>query len=171
MENKAPIGIARNMAIIASILLIGLMTLLFSDLLDKQNNPNQNVSLSVDSDGNRAIRLTRNAFGHYVASGAINGTEALLLLDTGATEVSVPEALARRAGLKRGAQVPVSTAAGVSYVHRTQIKELRLGPLIQRDVPATINPHMAGDEVLLGMSFLRHLTFTQQGDTLILDVP
>ena len=171
MADKAPIGIARNMAIIAAILLIGLMTLLFGDLLDRQNNPNQAISVSVDGNGNRTVRLERNAFGHYVASGEINGADVEFLLDTGATEVSVPEGIARRAGLKRGAQMPVSTAAGVAYVYHTRIEELRLGPLIQRGVSATINPHMPDDEVLLGMNFLRHLKFTQQGDTLILEAP
>ena len=36
------------------------------------------------------------------------------------------------------------------------------------DVKAHISPSMDGDEVLLGMSVLKHLDFNQQGDTLTL---
>lgn len=33
---------------------------------------------------------------------------------------------------------------------------------------ASLNPGMADDQVLLGMSVLKHLEFTQRGNTLIL---
>jgi len=34
------------------------------------------------------------------------------------------------------------------------------------DVQAGINPHMKGEEILLGMSFLRNLSITQENNTL-----
>jgi aspartyl protease family protein len=37
-----------------------------------------------------------------------------------------------------------------------------------QQVRASINPNMQGNEVLLGMSFLKHLEFTQRGDSLTL---
>jgi aspartyl protease family protein len=36
------------------------------------------------------------------------------------------------------------------------------------DLPASINPNVNDDIILLGMSFLKHIEFTQRGDTLIL---
>ncbi|PKO62837.1 MAG: TIGR02281 family clan AA aspartic protease, partial [Betaproteobacteria bacterium HGW-Betaproteobacteria-17] len=45
---------------------------------------------------------------------------------------------------------------------------LAFGPFDLRGVPASLNPGMGGDQVLLGMSVLKHLEFTQRGDTLIL---
>ncbi len=43
-----------------------------------------------------------------------------------------------------------------------------MGNIELRDVPAGIAPGMGMDQVLLGMSFLKHIEFTQRGDTLIL---
>ena len=34
--------------------------------------------------------------------------------------------------------------------------------------PASINPGMADNQVLMGMNVLKHLEFTQRGDTLVL---
>jgi len=36
------------------------------------------------------------------------------------------------------------------------------------NVSATIAPGLRGNEILLGMSFLKHIEFTQRGDMLIL---
>ena len=46
---------------------------------------------------------------------------------------------------------------------RVALGGVRLG-----GVRAHINPHMSGEEVLLGMTFLRHLEFVQQGRKLTL---
>jgi aspartyl protease family protein len=40
--------------------------------------------------------------------------------------------------------------------------------MVVRNVPASINPGMHDMEILLGMSVLKHVEFTQRGDTLIL---
>ena len=47
-----------------------------------------------------------------------------------------------------------------------QLGALQLGP-----IRASINPHDSSGAVLLGMSFLRHLDFSQQGNTLTLKYP
>ena len=51
------------------------------------------------------------------------------------------------------------TANGRIEVYSTLLREVNLGG---------INPHMPGDEVLLGMSFLKHLDFSQRSDQLLL---
>ena len=43
-----------------------------------------------------------------------------------------------------------------------------MGDIELRDVQAGIAPGMGIEEVLLGMSFLKHIEFTQRGNTLIL---
>jgi len=48
---------------------------------------------------------------------------------------------------------------------------VRLGSIVLRDVRATILPGMTGDEVLLGMSFLKHLKLEQQGESLKITLP
>ncbi len=49
-----------------------------------------------------------------------------------------------------------------------QLDSVGVGGIEQYHVSAAISPGLEGDEVLLGMSFLKHIEFTQRGDTLIL---
>jgi aspartyl protease family protein len=93
------------------------------------------------------------------------------MLDTGATDVSIPAEIAGRVGLERGRVVHYRTANGTVPAWQTQLDEVRLGPLRLGPVDASINPHMQGEAILLGMSFLRHLDFSQQGNTLTLRYP
>jgi len=116
----------------------------------------------------RELTLQRNRFGHYVASGNINDTPVVFLLDTGASDVSVPENLARQIGLKRGRPMMYQTANGTITVFATRLDKVDLGGIVLRQVRASINPNMQGNEVLLGMSFLKHLEFSQRGNTLVL---
>lgn len=150
------------------LLLLGVLTLLFNDWLDSKRNPNQQVRLQNGVDGVPEIVLERNHQGHYFASGSINGQPVEFLLDTGATQVSVPASLAGTLGLRQGTAVSAETANGVIVVYATRLESIQLGDIVLQDIPATINPSMTGSAVLLGMSFLRHLEFTQRGNTLTL---
>lgn len=150
------------MTVLAWIVVLGLLAALFSGWMDKLNNPNQEVSTIMRADGVREVVLKQNRSGHYVASGAINGQPVTFLLDTGATSVSVPANVAERLGLERGVPLRANTANGVITTYATRLDRVRLGEIELNDVRADINPHMRSDDVLLGMSFLRQLEFTQR---------
>jgi len=62
----------------------------------------------------------------------------------------------------------VSTANGNAEVRATKIDKLMLGTIQLQNVQASITPGMTGDEILLGMSVLKQLDFTQSGKTLTL---
>jgi aspartyl protease family protein len=155
------------MVFAAFILLLALLTLFFNDRLDQQRNPNQQLATSV-TDSIPEVRLQRNRFGHYVATGSINGHPVEFMLDTGATDVSIPESIANKVGLQRGQAMNYHTANGTVTAWQTVADEIQLGPLRLGPVRASINPHDRSDAVLLGMSFLKHLDFSQQGNTLTL---
>jgi aspartyl protease family protein len=53
----------------------------------------------------------------------------------------------------------------------TRLDTASLGPLTLTNVPASISTGMQFDEILLGMSFLRHLKMSQQGKQLTLSIP
>ena len=89
-------------------------------------------------------------------------------MDTGATRVSIPAGVAARLGLTRGRPGRASTANGTIVVYATVLDRVTLGNLAMEGVHADINPHMQGDTVLLGMSFMKHLEMTQRGDRLTL---
>jgi len=158
--------IGKGMAVAAWLLVLGLLTLFFNNWLDGQRNPNRQVRSMTATGGVREVVLQRNRYGHYVADAALNGRTVEVLLDTGATVVSVPERLARALDLRRGPAIPVETANGTITTYATRIKRIQLGGIVVHDVTAAINPR--SDDVLLGMSLLKQLEFTQRGDTLTL---
>lgn len=157
-------------ALIWLVLLAG-MTLLFNSILDRINNPNQTLQIQVDSAGNKELVLKQNRHGQYWANGQINGHDVVFILDTGATFVAVPEHIANQIGLKKGRQQQTMTANGVSMSYKTTIAEIQLGDIMMHNVPASISKGMQFDEILLGMSFLKHLELSQQGKLLTISVP
>ncbi len=114
------------------------------------------------------VQLAGNVQGHFVASGKINGETVTFLLDTGATDVAVPAELAERLGLSRGAPVMLHTANGQTTGYRTVLNSLSLGDIVLRDVRAIVAPGFRSEQVLLGMSALKQLEFTQRAGTLVL---
>ena len=156
------------MLIACFILGVGALTLFFDDWLANQSNPNQNPQSIQTSTGIRQVVLERNRQGHYVSGGFINGIPVTFLLDTGATDVAIPIGIAREASLERGYTTRANTANGVIDVYSTRIDELEIGNIILRDIDASITPSMGGDTILLGMSALTKMEFTQRGSTLTL---
>lgn len=149
---------------------LALLTLLFNNWLDEQQNPNQVLS-AANVDLGTPVVLKRNRQGHYVASGLVNEQPIVFLLDTGATVISVPENIAERIGLEKGSAVQVGTANGSIEVYSTLIDRVQLGHIVLTNVRGHINPYMNGETALLGMSFLKHLELQQSGDTLELNIP
>jgi aspartyl protease family protein len=118
--------------------------------------------------GIREVVLEQNRKGHYVAGGKVNGVPVTFLLDTGATDVAVPESIALQAGLERGNASFAATANGIVTVYSTRINELVLGNIVLKDINASITTSMVGNTILLGMSALKQIEFTQRGTTLTL---
>jgi aspartyl protease family protein len=156
-----------TMHILAWMVLIGLGVMFFGDVLERQYNPNRNLVTREEADL-REVVLQRNRFGHYVTGGQINGQPVTFLLDTGATGVAIPPRVAQRLALQRGRPIATRTANGVATSYATALDTVSVGDIELAGVGATIAPGLAGDEVLLGMSFLKQIEFTQRGDTLIL---
>lgn len=152
----------------AWIVLLGLLTLFFYNWEEAERNPNQKYLSHTTAEGVRETVLQRNRFGHYLASGEINGQAVVFLLDTGATIISIPQRTATRLQLKPGAPMTVQTANGTIQVYATRLRQLRLGQIELHDLRAHINPYMEGEEILLGMNVLKNLELTQRDGTLTL---
>ena len=157
-----------GMSVLAWIALLALLMLYFGDVIDRQRNPNRDVQSELTSEGIRDVELRRNRAGHYVTSGTINGEDVVFLLDTGATGVAIPLALAERLELPRGRRFPTATANGTSFSYETRLSSVAIGDIELGNVQAAISPGLEMREVLLGMSFLKHIEFTQRGNTLTL---
>ncbi len=166
--SEPPQRLGKGMIYAAWLLVVILLTWLFNHFINKQYNPNQEIITQSRQDGSKEVILQRNRSGHYVANGTINNQPVVFFLDTGATTVSIPERVASRIELQRGAPMLASTANGTVTTYSTVVDSVAVGEIKLDHVRASINPHMQGEEVLLGMSFLKQLEFTQRGNTLII---
>jgi aspartyl protease family protein len=153
---------------IAWLLALAMLTFVFNDVLEEQINPNQQPQSLYNSDGLGEVVLKQNRQGHYVTTGTINGVVVTFLLDTGATQVSIPAHIAKKIALPTYGSYFVQTANGRTKVYQTKIDELSIGRIFLYNIEANINPSMQSDEILLGMSALKKLDFQQTGKQLIL---
>ena len=158
----------QGMYVIAWLLLFVLLTIFFANWLSYQNNPNKTLRIQDNAAGDVAVLIRPNRFHHYVFTGKVNGVPVEFMLDTGASTVSVPESLAKRLNLLRGHAIQVQTASSVVRVYSTFIDLLEIGPIQLSNISATINPYMNSSQILLGMSALRQLNFSQENGQLIL---
>lgn len=160
--------VGQGMLIAAFALGLLAMTFFFDGVLQNQANPNQNPLNRETDSGIKEVVLEQNRQGHYVANGTINAVPVTFLLDTGATDVAIPENIAEAANLQRGYSGRAATANGTITVYGTQVGELTIGNIVLHDINASIMPSMPGDTILLGMSALRQIEFTQRGSRLTL---
>ena len=144
-----------------------ILALIFSNILDNQNNPNRSVATSQSSQFQQIV-LQRNRYGHYVFDGEINGKPVTFLVDTGATTTSIPANLQKYLQLKVGPAFNVSTANGVATAYMTRLDELKLGEIRLTDIEASLNPGLPNDAILLGMNVLKKMELVQRGDSLII---
>lgn len=157
----------QGMMAVAFLIALGLLTMFFAGVEDQQRNPNQQPESTFQSNSIEVV-LDRNRQGHYLVVGEINGKEAEFLLDTGATDVVVPEPIAANLGLIKGQPARAMTANGAVTVYDTRIDELKIGKIRLENVNASINPGMRNQEILLGMSALKQIEFIQRGSQLTL---
>lgn len=148
-----------------------MVTLYFSYFLEKEQNPNQSVYSRQGESGETEVVLKRNRYGHYVVTGSINAVTVQFMLDTGATDVAIPAKIADKLALRKGPEKRYSTANGMVTAYSTVLDSVSIGPIVIENVRASINPGLKGKQILLGMSVLKRIEFTQRGDTLILKAP
>jgi aspartyl protease family protein len=99
-----------------------------------------------------------NEHGHVVLDAAVNGAPVRLLVDTGASLVTLTPEDAHSAGIAPGELVfnhRVSTANGSARMAPVTLREVRIGQLSIYDVPAAVLENL--NISLLGMSFLSRL--------------
>lgn len=115
------------------------------------------------------LQLQADSQGHFVSRGRINGIEVNLLVDTGATFVSLGRSDAKRIGLDytKGERGLTATANGTVPVWRMRLDTVELGGMTMHNVDASVHESEL-PLVLLGMSFLNRTQWQRDGDKLIL---
>lgn len=120
--------------------------------------------------GGTKVVLSAGSGGHFFTQGQINGRAVQLVVDTGATLVSLSVGDAERVGLnyKTGQAVQMSTANGVIPGWRLKLASVRVGDVVVYNVDAIVSSG-AMPYVLLGNSFLTHFQMTRTNDQMVLD--
>lgn len=111
--------------------------------------------------------ITINGFsGQYSTSGKIDQVPVRFLLDTGATHVVISDELASVLDVENLGETRMETANGIATGYLTELDQIEFGPIKLINIDAIVNPAMDGKEVLLGMSALKQVEFTQKGSNL-----
>ena len=136
----------------------------------------QRLSGELDPSAGQAVdgqqmRFTAEADGQFHVEAVVGSTPMRFLVDTGASEVMLSPADARRLGYEPSTLTYsriYQTANGTVRGAPVTIPEISIGPIRLTNVEASVNEHET-DGSLLGMSFLGRLSGYQvSGNTLTL---
>jgi len=129
-----------------------------------------NVGSGSSGAGGTRVVMQAGSGGHFVAQGQINGKAVQLVVDTGASLVSLSAADAERLGLdyRKGQPGQVSTANGVIPAWRITLASVQVGDVVVYNVDSLVS---AGSMpyVLLGNSFLSRFQMTRTNDQMVLE--
>jgi len=118
--------------------------------------------------GDGAVVLSRSDDGHFRANARINGAATSVLVDTGASTVTLTYETAIAAGFDPDAlsfSVPVSTANGIARASAVRLQNITIGSLSFDNVDAMIAEKGRLRSNLLGLSFLSLLSsYSVSGD-------
>jgi aspartyl protease family protein len=119
------------------------------------------------SGNSRSMVVPRDARGHFVVDGHIDGRQLSFMVDTGASVIALTASDAARLGIHpaQGEFVTaVRTANGTVRAAPTQLDMVEIGDLVVRDVAALVLPDEALSDNLLGLSFLSRLRRFEYND-------
>jgi aspartyl protease family protein len=108
-----------------------------------------------------SVTLAADPSGHFFVEPTVNGARMRMMVDTGATSIALTQDDARRIGIRpSGADFTARsrTANGVTPVAPVMLREVAIGGISVRDVPAVVHSGNALQFSLLGMSFLSKLS-------------
>ncbi len=122
--------------------------------------------------GEGSVVVIRGRDGHFAVRAQVDDTPLTLLVDTGASFVTLTMADAAGVGVDvNGLEfaTPIRTANGVIQAARITIDRLAVGAIERRALKALVAPPNSLDQSLLGMSFLNTLAgYGISGDRLVL---
>lgn len=126
-----------------------------------QGNHTENVnSVSTNSNGPRTAIGYRNAGGQFDFNSSMNGLHVQVLVDTGASSVTINRSTAQRIGINlRDSDFHnfADTANGRTSFARAVIKEIRINGIVVRNVRTAVLRDTSLTKALLGMTFLNKL--------------
>ncbi len=155
MSHKNNLGKVAQQAVIWGLIFVGVIA-----AIGLWGDVSRDVTGRYEVVGEAAIEVPRSSDGHYYLTLDINGVPVDFFVDTGATDVVLTQEDARRVGIdidKLSFLGTAYTANGPVATASVWLNEMRLGPLVDYEVRASVN----GGEMrssLLGMAYLGRFT-------------
>lgn len=122
-------------------------------------------------DGFRETSIAADGGGQFSTDVLIDGEPIHMLVDSGATMVSISADVAARLGIRPDPARPkwrIHTANGDSIASPATLRNISFGSLYMNDVEALVLDPSAGEVNLLGASFLKRLASVEQRDGLLI---
>jgi aspartyl protease family protein len=118
----------------------------------------------------KVVTIARDGAMRYQTTAAINGRNALVLVDTGANTVAISSNQAKAMGIDYSSGTPttVETASGLTAAHAITLQSVMVGEIAVDNVPAMIVDGAYPATILLGMSYLRHVKLQEHNGILSL---
>ncbi|WP_281991989.1 retropepsin-like aspartic protease family protein [Sulfitobacter geojensis] len=107
--------------------------------------------------GSDQIMVPRARDGHYYLTAQVNDAAVRFVVDTGATDMVLTQADAKRAGLDLETLAYLgraNTANGEVRTAFVRLEQVQLGEIVDRDVAAVVNEGQM-EQSLLGMGYLQ----------------
>lgn len=111
--------------------------------------------------GSGSVELRAGRHGHFVTYADINGQEAKVLVDTGASTIALTDEDAAAAGIYPAASdytVRIMTANGMGRAAPVTLDSVTIGDITVHNVRALVNQPGTLQVTLLGMTFLNRLS-------------
>ncbi len=131
----------------------------------------QRISASFAAAEQSEVRINRNAQNRYLTNGEINGRRLLMLVDTGASIVAINAHHASLLGIdyrRDGTPGRAATASGVVPAWEVSLDRVTVGSITLHHVPAMVLSGGFPQEVLLGMTYLKHVNLREQDGVMVL---
>lgn len=144
---------------------------LIVDGIEVRGNLDGRVSARKQSPAVQEVQIRRNNMSMYSTVGSINGLPVSFLVDTGATQIAMNDAQARRLGIDyrvTGEPTAITTASRVERAWAVMLDSVKVGDINLRNVSAIVLEGPQPDQVLLGMSFLGRLEIRNDGQLMTL---
>lgn len=117
-----------------------------------------------------SVTLQADSRGHFMVLGRINGNTVNMMVDTGATLISMSASEAMRLGVpyKQGKRGMIRTANGSVAVYVVKLDSVKIGDIELHHVDAAVSETASLPFALLGMSFLNRTDMRREGDRMTL---
>jgi aspartyl protease family protein len=167
VQNRRNLGRLVQGAVLWGLIFVGVVAGygLWSDV-SRQLLPRQEMVA-----GTGQVILPRAPDGHFYVTLTVSGTPVQFVVDTGASNMVLTQADARRLGIDTGGLAYIGTAQtanGLVQTARVRLKDVQLGDASLPEVSASVNAGQL-DTSLLGMSVLQRFSKIEiSGDRMVL---